>query len=100
VVFTLLLLFLLNEPVLNHGGLAGSGALLALDFNDHLFIFLQAGGKIGLLRRLGGLGQLEDGDLTDGIGLLDGDGLVRLELLEVELLDEVGCLRGESDNVS
>lgn len=86
-----LLLLLLNEPVLdNGGGGTGIGALLALNLDSHVLVLLQAGGEVGLLGRLGGLGKAEGGDVADGVGLLDGGGLVGLELLEVELLDEVG----------
>ena len=86
-----LLLLLLNEPVLNNGsGGRGIGTLLSLNLNGHVFVLLQAGGEIGLLGRLGGLGEGEGGDLADGVRVLDGGGLVGLELLEVKLLNEVG----------
>lgn len=86
-----LLLLLLNEPVLdNGGGGSGIGTLLAFDLDGHVLVLLQAGGKVGFLRGLGGLGEVEGSNLADSIGLLDGGRLVRLELLEVELLDEVG----------
>ena len=86
-----LLLLLLNEPVLdNGGGSTGLGTLLALNLDGHVLVLLQAGGEVGLLGRLGGLGEREGGDVANGVGLLDGGGLVGLELLEVELLDKVG----------
>jgi hypothetical protein len=85
------LLLLLDKPVLDNGGLAGSEALGSLNLDGQCLVLLEAGGKVGLLGGLGGLGEGEGGDLADGVGLLDGGGLVGFELLEVELLDEVGC---------
>lgn len=86
-----LLLFLLNEPVLDGGGrLAGLSTLGTLHLDCHRLVLLKAGGEVGLLGGLGGLGEVEGGDLADGVGLLDRGGLVGLELLQVELLDEVG----------
>jgi hypothetical protein len=91
-VVVVILLLLLDEPVLDDGGrLAGISAILTLNLDGHVLVFLQAGGKVGLLGRLGGFRKGEGGDLADGIGVLNGGGLVGLELLEVELLDEVGC---------
>lgn len=84
------LLLLLDEPVLNNSGLAGIKTLLALNLDGHGLVLLQAGSQISLLGGEGSLGQVEGGDLAGGIGLLDGGGLVGLELLEVELLDEIG----------
>jgi hypothetical protein len=85
------LLLLLDKPILDDGGLTGSEALRSLNIDGQCLVLLEAGGKVGLLGGLGGLGEGEGGDLADGVGLLDGCGLVGLELLEVELLDEVGC---------
>jgi hypothetical protein len=89
--FGLLLLGL--EPVGDLGGALDGlgGGVLALELDGHALVLLQAAGEIGLLGGLGGLGQAEDLDLAFGVGLLDDGGLVGLELLEVELLDEVGC---------
>ena len=85
-----LTLVLLDEP----GGLLGGGGDvdggLALDLDGHALILLQGAGEVGLLGGGGGLGGGEGLDLTLGVGVLDGSGLVGLELLQVELLDEVG----------
>lgn len=90
-----LLLLLLDKPVLDDGGgLSGLGALGSLNLDGHRLVLGQAGGKVGLLGRLGCLGEGEGGDLADGVGVLDGGRLVGLELLKVELLDEVGCEGG------
>jgi hypothetical protein len=93
-----LLVLLSLEPV---GSLGGTGVLgggvLALDLNGHALVLLQVAGKVGLLGGSGGLGDAEGLDVALGIGLLDGGDLVGLELLEVKLLDEVGC---EKYNVS
>lgn len=70
----------------------GSGGVLALDLDGHALVLLQASGEVRLLGGLGGGGDGEGLDLALGVGLLDGGGLVGLELLEVELLDEVGCI--------
>lgn len=87
-----LVILLLDQPVLdNRGGGARGSGLLALNLDGHGLVLLQAAGEVGLLGRLGGLGGGEGLDLTDGVGLLDGSGLVGLELLQVELLDKVGC---------
>lgn len=87
-----LVVLLLDQPVLNdRGGGAGGNGLLTLDLDGHGLVLLQAAGEVGLLGRLGGLGGGEGLDLADGVGLLDGSGLVGLELLQVQLLDEVGC---------
>lgn len=83
-------LLVLNEPVLDNGGGVGRNALVALNLDTHALVLLQAGGQVGLFGGLGSLGGVEDLDLADRVGLLDGGGLVGLELLEVELLDEVG----------
>ncbi|KAF3072119.1 hypothetical protein CFAM422_005860 [Trichoderma lentiforme] len=87
-----LLLLLGLEPVRQlsntSGGLGGS--ILTLDLNGHGLVGLEVVGQVSLLGRGRGLGHGEDLDLALSIGLLDGGGLVGLELLEVELLDEVG----------
>lgn len=83
-------LLLSLEPVGKLGGLAGGGSLLALDLDGHVLVLLEAAGKVGLLGGCGGLGGVEDLNLTLRVGGLDGRDLVGLELLEVELLDEVG----------
>lgn len=87
----LLTLILFDEPVLNDGRGAARDTLIALDFNGHALVVLQRAGEVSLLGGLGGLGGCEGLDLADRVGVLDGGGLVRLELLEVELLYEVGC---------
>lgn len=91
-----LLLLLLNEPVLDDGGgLACLGTLGTFYLNCHRLVLLETGGEVSLLGRLGGLGEVEGSDLADSVGLLDRGRLVGLELLQVELLDEVGCRRGK-----
>lgn len=87
-----LLLLLGLEPVRQLGDAGGSlgGGVLTLDLNGHGLVRLEAVGEVGLLGGGGGLGHGEDLDLALGVGLLDGGGLVGLELLEVQLLDEVG----------
>ena len=88
-----LLLLLLDEPVLDDGRLAGGSSLLSLNLDSHGLVLVQARGQVSLLGRLGGLGQGKGGDLADRVGLLDRRRLVGLKLLEVELLNEVGCVR-------
>lgn len=89
-----LLVLLLHQPVLDDGRRrVGRHALVALHLDRHRLVLLQARGEVGLLGRGGRLGHGERGDLADGVGVLDGRGLVGLELLEVELLNEVRCGR-------
>lgn len=91
-VMSVIILLLLDQPVLNSGGLVrGTSGLLALDLDCHRLVLLQARGEIGLFGGLGGSGEVEGGDLADGVRLLDGGGLVGLELLEIEFLNEVRC---------
>ena len=72
-------LLLVDQPVLDDsGGLVRSDGLLALHLDRHGLVLLQAGGEIGLFGGLGGLGEAECGDLADGVGVLDGGGLVGL----------------------
>lgn len=84
----LLLRLLLKPALFNGGGLTGGG--LTLNLNILALVGLQIVGKVGLL---GGLGRSRSGELLD-VGLsiagLDGRGLVRLELAQVELLNGVG----------
>lgn len=83
------LLFLLEPALLNGGGLASGG--LALDLDLLALVGGQFAGEVGLLGRLGGLGGGELLDVLFGVTSLDGDGLVGLELTEVQVLDGVGC---------
>lgn len=86
-------LLLLLEPVPSRSLLpagAGSGRLGALDVDRHVLVLLERGREVGLLGGGGGLGGGEDLDVGIGVAGLEGRGLVGLELLEVELLDEVG----------
>ena len=86
------LLLLGLEPVRENSSTRGRlGGVLALNLNSHALVLLQVAGKVGLFGGLGGLGDVEDLDLAIGVGLLDGGGLVGLELLKIKLLDEVGC---------
>lgn len=89
------LLLLGLEPVLEGGGGVASlgGGVLALDLDGHALILLQVAGEVGLLGGGGGLGHGKGLDLALGVGLLDGGDLVGLELLQVQLLDEVGYAR-------
>lgn len=87
-----LILLLSLEPVGDGSGTTrGSGDILALNLDGHALVLLKAASEIGLLGGSGGLGDVEGLDLALGVGGLDGGDLVGLELLEVELLDEVGC---------
>lgn len=90
-------LLLLLEPVPGRSLLlagAGGSRLGALDLDRHVLVLLERGREVGLLGGGGGLGGREDLDVGVGVAGLDGGGLVGLELLEVELLDEVGCSGG------
>lgn len=68
---------------------------MTLDVDGHALIFLERGGQLGLLGRLGGLGLLEGEHVGRGVRLLDDWCLVGLEFFEVEFLDEIGCGAGE-----
>ena len=88
-------IILLLKPILRQGTrirLCGGG-IGALDFNGHGFVLLEAACQIGLLGGGRGFGSGKGLDVALGVGVLDGGGLVGLELLEVEFLDEVGCGR-------
>ena len=94
-----LVVLLSLEPVGSRGGTGSLGrGVLALDLNGHALVLLQVAGKVGLLGGRRGLGDAEGLDVALGIGLLDGGDLVGLELLEVKLLDEVGCKRYDVSN--
>jgi hypothetical protein len=86
-----LTLVLLDEPRGLLGGGGDGTGLLALNLDGHVLVLLEGAGEVGLLGGSGGLGDGEGLDLALGVGVLDGGGLVGLELLEVELLDKVGC---------
>lgn len=88
-----LVLLLGLEPVGDLGGARGGlgGGVLTLDLDGHTLVLLQVAGEIGLLGGGGSLGEVEDLDLAFGVGSFDGGDLVGLELLEVKLLDKVGC---------
>jgi hypothetical protein len=84
----LLLLNRLLEPVLLHGRRAGLG--LALDLGHLALVGLELAGNVGLL---GGGGRGGDAELLHvalGVGGLDGGRFVGFQLLEVEVLDDVG----------
>lgn len=91
-VLSLLLVNLGLEPVgqSGAGGAVDGGGVLALDLDGHALVLLEVVGEVGFLGRLRGLGGDEGLDLADRVGVLDGRDLVGLELLEVQLLDEVG----------
>lgn len=88
-----LVLLLGLEPVRGCSGAALGGlggGVLALNLDGHVLVLLEVAGEV---RLLGGGGRLGDGeglDLALGVRGLDLGGLVGLELLEVEVLDEVG----------
>jgi hypothetical protein len=87
-----LILLLSLKPVGNLGGTGGLGrAVLALNLNGHALVLLQVASEVGLLGGGGCLGDVECLDVALSVGLLDGGDLVGLELLEIKLLDKVGC---------
>lgn len=79
----------LVEPVLDGSGLAGLS--LTLNLGDLRLVCGKLAGNVGLLGGLGCLGDGESVDVALRVGRLDGGGLVGLELLEVQVLDKVGC---------
>jgi hypothetical protein len=91
----LLLLNGLLKPVLLNRCCAGL-ARLALNLGHLALVGLKLAGNVGLLGRWGSLGEGELLNVTLGVGGLDGGCLVGLELLEVHVLDEVGCGYGVS----
>jgi hypothetical protein len=90
----LLLLNGLLEPVLLDGGAAGLG--LALDLGHLALVGLELAGNVGLLGRGGSGGDAELLHVALGVRGLDGGRFVGFQLLEVEVLDDVGCLRVSS----
>lgn len=86
-----LILLLGLKPVGNLGGTRLGRAVLTLNLNGHALVLLQVAGEVGLLWRGRCLGEVECLDVALSIGLLDGGDLVGLELLEIKLLDKVGC---------
>lgn len=90
-----LILLLGLEPVGQGGGSTGSlgSGILALNLDGHGLVLLEAAGEVALLRGLGGGWGGEGLNLADGVGLSDRRDLVGLQLLEIELLDEIGCER-------
>lgn len=86
----LLLLLGLLKPVLLHGRRAGL-TRLALNLGHLALVGLELASNVGLLGRSGSLGQGELLNVALGVGGLDGGRLVGLQLLEVHVLDEVGC---------
>lgn len=86
-----LILLLSLKPVGNLGGTGLGRAVLALNLNGHALVLLQVAGEVGLLGGGRCLGDVECLNVALSIGLLDGGDLVGLELLQIKLLDEVGC---------
>lgn len=84
-----LLLLLLEPRLLDGGGLASGG--LALDLDLLALVGGELTGEVGLLGGSGSLGESELLNVGVGVTGLDGDGLVGLQLAEVEVLDGVGC---------
>lgn len=91
-----LVILLSLEPVRGLGGTGGGlgGNVLALNLDGHSLVGGEVAGEVGLLGGNGGLGLVEGLDLANGVRGLDGGGLVGVELLEVQLLDEVGWGKG------
>jgi hypothetical protein len=88
----LLLLNGLLEPVLLHGRRAGLS--LALDLGDLALVGLELAGNVGLLGGWGSGGDAELLHLALGVRGLDGGRFVGFQLLEVQVLDDVGWMDG------
>jgi hypothetical protein len=86
----LLLLNGLLEPVLLDGGAAGLG--LALNLGHLALVGLELAGNVGLLGRGGSGGDAELLHVALGVRGLDGGRFVGFQLLEVEVLDDVGWI--------
>jgi hypothetical protein len=84
----LLLLDGLLEPVLLHGRRAGLG--LALDLGHLALVGLELAGNVGLLGGRGSGGDAELLHVALGVGGLEGGRFVGFQLLEVQVLDDVG----------
>lgn len=86
------LLILENRLVKPALGLGGFTTLsrLALDLWNLAFVCGELAGNVGLLGRLWWLGDGENVDVALCIGRLNSWGLVGLEFLEVQVLDQVG----------
>lgn len=97
-----LFLVLVDQPILDKGGgrLSVGARALALDVDGDGLVLLEAGGQVGLLGRGGRLGHAERGHVAVGVRVLDGRRLVGLELAEVDVLDEVGCISRERQLLS
>jgi hypothetical protein len=87
------MLLLLQQSILKPVELLLRGAVrsLALDLHRAGLVRLQLVRDISLLGGLGRLGRAPFQDVALGVAGLDRRRLVRLELLEVEVLDEVRC---------
>ena len=88
----LLLLNGLLEPVLLHGRRAGLS--LALDLGHLALVGLELAGDVGLLGGWGSGGDAELLHLALGVRGLDGGRFVGFQLLEVQVLDDVGWMDG------
>ena len=85
-------LVLLLEPVLlgQHSVVLALGAL---NVDCLCLVCLELVRDVGLLGGSGGLGDSELLDVALGVGGLDGGRFVGFQLLEVQVLDDVGCAR-------
>jgi hypothetical protein len=86
----LLLLNRLLEPVLLHGRRAGRS--LALDLGHLALVGLELAGTVGFLGGRGSGGDAELLHLALGVRGLDGGRFVGFQLLEVQVLDDVGWM--------
>lgn len=84
-----LLLWLLLEPMLLSDW-GGTGIGLTLQLDNLGLVILKLVGDVALLWRLWGLWCGENLDVADAVAGLDWGWLVGLELLEVQVLNEIG----------
>jgi hypothetical protein len=89
----LLLLNRLLEPVLLHGRRAGLS--LALNLGHLALVGLELAGNVGLLGGGGSGGDAELLHVALGVRGLEGGRFVGFQLLEVEVLDDVGWKDGK-----